>query len=174
VIDLRFVQGFGFSSWAIEDFSAGRFSHVDAIVPRGGIPDIPWMPYSLVGERSDKVGGKPPGLNARPYGYESVKKAVIFHLPSSLEQTTAFWAFLYSQEGHAYDKPSIWAYAFNANWHRWGTYVCSAAILNALQSADRMRSLYSPFWKVTPVALANLVSADGATWEDDAGLLTAQ
>jgi hypothetical protein len=166
-IALRFVLGFDLSSWAISVFSAGHFSHVDAIVPAGGIANTPrWKAGSLVGARSDKIGGKPAGLQCRPFGYEKVKQAVIFHLPSTDEQVQAFWAFLYSQEDHAYDKQSIIAYAFNTNWHTPGAFVCSAAILDALQSADWISPLYSSYIKITPVALSNLVSAKGAKWDE--------
>jgi hypothetical protein len=173
VIDLRFVDGRGRLSFVpdasltIEIFSAGHFSHVDAVVPATGIDNCPWEPGSLVGERSDKVGGKPAGLQCRPYGYVSVRNAVLFHLPATAEEETAFWAFMYVQEGHRYDKLGIVAFLFNSNWHTPGTFFCSAAILDALQSADWISPLYSPYNKVVPVALADLTCARGATWEVD-------
>lgn len=157
-------MGYDLSSWAISLFSAGHFSHVDAIVPTGGVPNIPWDGGSLVGARSDKICGKPAGLQCRPFGYEPVKEAVIFHLPATEEQETAFWAFLYSQEGHKYDKLGILGFVFNTNWHAPGEFFCDAVMLDALQSADWISPCYSPYWKITPVALANLVSANGATW----------
>jgi hypothetical protein len=166
MIDLRFVRGYGPDSCAISVVGHGDFSHVDAQVPVEGIPNVPWPAGSLVGSRSDKVGGKPAGLQCRPFGYEKVKKAVTFHLPATEEQSTAFWAHLYSEEGYLYDKPGIIAYAFNTNWHRMGEFYCSAAILDALQAADWIGPLYSQYWEINPVALANLVSARlGVTWE---------
>jgi hypothetical protein len=165
VITLRFVMGYGPSSWAIALFSAGHFSHVDAVVPKGGLPNIEWLGGSLVGSRSDRIGGKPPGLQCRPYGYERVKRVVLFHLPATREQVTAFWAFLYSQETHKYDKAGILAFAFNSNLHSPGQFFCSAAMLDALQSADRIRPLYRPYSKTTPVGLADLLAQGGASWE---------
>jgi hypothetical protein len=164
-IDLRFVSGFGCGSGAIREVSHGEFTHVDAVVPKGGIANIEWPEGSLVGARSDKIGGKPAGLQCRPFGYEPVKKAVIFHLAVNNLQEQGFWSFLYSQETHKYDKPSILANVFNANWHAAGHYVCSAAICDALQSADWFKPCYSSWWEIRPVALADMVSANGATWE---------
>jgi hypothetical protein len=51
MIRLQFVLGTGLSSQAIAWFSAGHFSHVDAVLPDN----------RLLGARSDVVGGKPPG-----------------------------------------------------------------------------------------------------------------
>jgi hypothetical protein len=166
MIDLRFVLGFDFESAAIALFSAGHFSHVDARVPIGGVPNVPWKAGSLVGARSDKIGSKPPGLQCRPADYESVKRAVVFHLPVTALEEQSFWSFLYSQEGKAYDKVGIIAFVFNTNSHEMGNYFCSAAMADALESADWMQPLYSPYWKITPVALANTLSSHiGVTWE---------
>jgi hypothetical protein len=168
MINLRFVGGYGLSSGAIKLFSAGPFSHVDARVPVGGVALAPlWPAGSLVGARSDKIGGKPPGLQCRPFGYEKVKVAVEFHLPATVEQEQAFWASLYSEEADKYDSKGIIAFAFNVNWHSPGEFFCSAAIGNGLESADWMAPTYSPYSKIPPVALANLVSSRaGVTWED--------
>ena len=170
MIDLRFVLGYDCESTAIGVFSAGHLSHVDAVVPAGGISLAPdWAPGDLVGARSDKIGGKPPGLQCRPFGYEKVKSAEVFHLPAAVEQEQSFWAFLYSQEADRYDEWGIVAFAFNTNWHKAGTYFCSAAICDALQSADWMAPTYYAYNKITPVALANLVSSRrGVTWEPSA------
>jgi hypothetical protein len=166
-IELRLVSGFGCGSGAIRLVSHGEFTHVDAVVPKGGIPNIEWPAGSLVGARSDRIGGKPSGLQCRPFGYERVHKAVRFHSPASELQVQGFWSFLYSQEEHKYDKPSILANVFNANWHAAGEYVCSAAICDALQSIDWLKPCYSPWWEIRPQELANMVSSRGATWEPD-------
>jgi len=168
VINLRFVLGYDLSSWAIGLFSAGHLSHVDAVVPAGGVELAPlWPGGQLVGSRSDKIGGKPPGLQCRPFGYEKVKAAWLFHLPATEAQERAFWAFMYSQEADAYDTAGILSFVFNSNLHTPGEFFCSAAILDALESADWIAPTYSPYFKITPVALANLVSSRvGVTWEE--------
>lgn len=163
-VEQRFVLGLDWESEGIALFSAGHFSHCDAVVPPGGVPGTTWKPGDLVGARSDKVGGKPPGLQCRPFGYEPVKLAVRFYLPMSDEQATAFWAFMVSQEGKGYDKAGIAGFALGDDLHTPGTYFCSAGLLDAEQSADWVPPLYSTFNKIPPVALANLNTALGATW----------
>lgn len=169
MIGLRAVMGYGPSSGVIALFSAGHFSHIDARVPPQGIPGIPWAPGSLVGSRSDKIGGKPPGLQSRPYGYERVFRAMNFYLPAKAEQETIFWNHLYSEEGDKYDKAGIFSFVFNSNLHSPGEFFCSAAILDALEACDWMHPTYSPFWKIAPVSLTNLVTSHGAMSEIDSG-----
>lgn len=165
MIDLLFRQGSGLASDAIEWISSGDFTHVDAVVPVGGVAGIPWPGGYLVGERSDSVGGQPPGLHCRPPNYEQAKLLVKFHLPALPEQETAFWAMMYSQDGKEYDKKGILGFAFNKDLHTMGLYFCSAVILDGLQSADWGPPLYSPFWRIPPVGLSNLVAFRGAWWE---------
>jgi hypothetical protein len=162
-------MGYGPSSWLIALVSAGHFSHIDSRIPPAGIPGIPWAPGSLVGSRSDKIGGQPPGLRCRPYGYERVLRAVYFYLPATPERETIFWNHLYSEEGYAYDKAGILSFLFNSNLHAPGQFFCSAALLDGLEAADWLEPTYSPYWKIAPVSLTNIVSTHGAIAEVDTG-----
>jgi hypothetical protein len=169
MIPLRAVMGYGPSSGLIAWRTNGLFSHIDARVPPGGIANIPWAPGSLVGSRSDKIGGQPPGLRCRPYGYERVLRAMHFYLPATEEQEIIFWNHLYSEDGYAYDKPGILSYVFNSNMHAPGEFYCSAVILDGLEASDWMKPTYQPYWKIAPGPLTDTVTTHGAIAEIDSG-----
>jgi uncharacterized protein YycO len=150
---LRFVLGNDWTSSAIALFSAGYFSHVDAVVPTG-----------LLGSRSDAIGGKPPGVQVRPFGYERVKRSLILTIPATCpDQEFAWLKWLGSQIGKPYDSPAIWAFAFGRNWREPDSWFCSELQAAALEQCGIVRSLVFPPNKVTPAELAQIVSALGAT-----------
>ena len=159
MIRLQFVLGWGFTSQAIAWFSAGHFSHVDAILPDG----------SLLGARSDWTnGGKvPPGVRIRPAFYESWKERVVMKLISEPKQEHEFYAFLNKQLGKPYDKSSIVAFATGRagrDWREADSWFCSELQSAALETCGACPSLYTPLNKITPAALATVVSALGGSY----------
>lgn len=96
-------------------------------------------------------------------------RAVHFYLPATPEQETLFWNHLYSEEGDGYDKAGIASFVFNSNLHSPGEFFCSAVMLDGLEACDWMEPTYSPYWKVEPVQLTNIVATHGAISEIDTG-----
>lgn len=152
MIALQFVLGHGLSSQAIAWFSAGRFSHVDAILPDG----------SLLGSRSDTIKGIKPGVRVRPPDYEPWLARVQLALPSTPTETQRWIDFLHSQIGKPYDKSAIWGFAAGRDWREPDSWFCSEIQARALEVSCRSPPLYSPANKITPSALALVMSALGA------------
>lgn len=152
MIRLQFVLGTGISSQAIAWFSAGSFSHVDAILPSG----------LLIGARSDAVGGMPPGVQMRPAFYEKWKRRVVMSLSVTPDKERKFYEFLMAQIGKPYDSTAIWGFAAGRDWRSADSWICSELQAAALEVAGISPLLYSPVNKITPVALAIVMSALGA------------
>lgn len=153
MVRLRFVQGLGFSSRVIGWFSAGFLSHVDAVMPDG----------SLLGSRSDIIEGVPTGVQVRPPAYEKVALQIVMDIPATAMQEMAFYRFLRAQRGKQYDSSAIWAFAFNRDWHNPDQWYCSELQTAALEEAGILpKTLFLAANKVTPVALADEISAIGA------------
>lgn len=155
MIRLQFVGEDCFTSNTIAWFSQGHLSHVDALLDDG----------TLLGARSDVVGGKPPGVQIRPAHYVKFAQCVRFTLSATAEQEAAWLMFLHSQIGKPYDKTAIWAFAFNRNWREKDSWICSELQAAALEKASVCPDLYLAANKITPVALALTVSALRATPE---------
>jgi len=153
MIRLQFVLGMGLSSSAIAWFSAGHFSHVDAILPGG----------RLLGARSDRVGHRPPGVQIRPAGYEPWKERVVMTLSVTPNREKSFLGFLHTQIGKPYDSTAILGFAAGRNWRDPKDWFCSELQAAALEAAGVVPALYSPVNKITPAALATVMSAIGAT-----------
>lgn len=151
-VKLRFVRGLDFSSRMIAWFSAGHLSHVDAMLPDG----------TLLGARSDVIRGVPTGVQIRPPGYEQIALQIVMEIPATALQEVAFYRFLRSQIGRPYDQSAIWAFAFNRDWHETDSWICSELQTAALEAAGILPKLFEEVSKITPVALANAVSAVGA------------
>ena len=130
-------------------FSAGNLSHVDAVLSNG----------YLLGARSDRVGGKPPGVQIRPPNYAKFALKVIMTIPCTGEQEQAFQNFLYAQLGKPYDKTAILGFIVGRNWREDDSWFCSEAIAAALEAAGIFHPLYLAANKITPSALALAVSA---------------
>jgi hypothetical protein len=152
-IRVQFVCEHNIASQGIALFSAGHFSHCDCLLEDG----------TLFGARSDKVGGKPAGVQIRTPDYASFSSKVVFSLECTILQRESYHAFLASQEGMPYDKQAIWAFAFNRDWREKDSWICSELQAAALESADLTPPLYLAANKITPVALALALSALGAT-----------
>ncbi len=118
----------------------------------------------LLGARSDKVGGDPAGVQIRPPNYEKFSSRVIFTIPATDAQSTAYYAFLDAQLGKPYDSEAIWAFAFNRDWREDDSWICSELQAAALIAANRVPPLFLASNKITPEALALMASAIGATF----------
>jgi hypothetical protein len=153
MIRLQFVCEAALSSQAIAWFSAGHFSHVDAVLPGG----------QLLGARDDSVGGQPPGVHVRPPNYVGWSRRVVMTVPASPAQSNAFYAFLHKQIGKAYDRAAIWACAFNRDWREPDSWICSELQSAAGEYAGILPRLYLAANKITPVACALAFSAVGGT-----------
>ena len=149
MIRVQFSRGGGISSAAIAWFSSGSFSHVDAVMPDG----------TLLGARSDAVGGHPPGVWARPANYEKFRQKVVMEIPCGAFQEGRYYDFLKSQVGKPYDKAAIWAFALGRNWREQDSWICSELQAAAAEYAGIVPKLYLPSNKITPVAYALVCSA---------------
>jgi uncharacterized protein YycO len=150
-VQLQFVCENAFLSDVIAWFSQGHFSHVDAILPDG----------NLLGARSDRVGGQPPGVRIRPPGYVDFSHRVVMTVPATAAQETAFYNFLHQQVGKPYDMAAIWAFAFDRNWREPDSWICSELQSAAGEAAGIFRPLYLAANKITPVSCALAYSAVG-------------
>jgi hypothetical protein len=146
---LQFVAERGLGSQVIGWFSAGHFSHVDAVLPDD----------TLFGARSDRVGGQPPGVWARPQGYRQFSHRALAMVPASDEQSALWLAFLAAQTGKPYDWRAIWGFVLNRDWREEDSWICSELQARALEIAGLVPRLYLAANKITPVALALAVSA---------------
>jgi uncharacterized protein YycO len=152
-IKLQFVCQDQISSEAIAWFSQGHFSHVDAIMTDG----------SLLGARSDKVGGKPSGVQIRPPSYVKFSTKVVMEIPATPAQTAAFYGFLGTQVGKPYDSSAIWAFVINRDWREPDSWICSELQSAAGEAAGITPKLYLAANKITPVGCALAFSAVGGT-----------
>jgi hypothetical protein len=151
VISLVFFKGTGPTAKAIQWFSAGPFSHVAAL----------WSPAQYLDSRDDVVGGVLPGVRIRPVEAEP-DPHVIFTLPASNGQYAAWQTFLRGQIGKPYDKPGIWGFATGRDWRQPDSWFCSELQAAALEAANLIPALYAPANKITPSALAIILSAINA------------
>lgn len=146
-ITLQFVLEDHFTSRLIGWFSAGHYSHVDAV-----------MPYGLLGARNDSVGGRPPGVQIRPFDYTQFIRTMRITVPCSAGQYIGRNAFLREQLGKPYDRLAILAFAFNRNWRDQGAWYCSELQAAALEHAGILPRGVLTDNKITPVMLAEVLS----------------
>lgn len=154
-IRLQFVLGTAWSSQVIAWFSAGHFSHVDAVLPDG----------NLLGAREDSVGGYPQGVHVRDPHYDTFIKRVLMTVPATEEQEAKFYAFLYAQIGKPYDYAAEFAFILNRDWRQDDKWICSELVAAAGEAAGILPKLYLSANKITPVACALAYSAVGGTTE---------
>lgn len=153
-IRLQFSRQADPISSAIAWFTQGDLSHVDAVLPSG----------SLLGARSDKVGGIRPGVRMRPPHYTEWALTVTFEIPCTEAQALDFWGFLYNQIGKPYDTSAIWGFVFGRDWREQDSWICSELQAAALEHAGIAQPLYLTANKISPNSLCLLVSAlPGAT-----------
>lgn len=117
---------------------------------------------SLLGARSDRIGGKPPGVQVRPANYARWPLRVVYSLDVLPWQEETFYGFLDAQIGKPYDKLAIWAFVLNRNWRDVDSWICSELQARALEIAGVLRPSLLPVNKITPVMLAELVGEAGA------------
>lgn len=104
----------------------------------------------------------PSGVQIRPPFYEKWKQRVVMHLPVTEYQRQSVVAFNMSQLGKPYDKSAIWGFVAGRDWREEDEWFCSELQAAAIESADIWPPLYTPRNKVTPAALAMVMSAVGA------------
>ena len=153
-IQLQFVRQATLASDVIAWFSAGHFSHVEALVDGGRMTLGSY-------EASVESGGAaiPPGVHYRPVGYNRLALRVICTIPCSEAQHSLWWNFMDAQIGKEYDWWAILGFAFNRNWREPGSWICSELQARALEKAGVIPRLYLAANKITPVALALALSA---------------
>lgn len=136
------------TSWAIQLFSAGPVSHVDAVERGTGL---------LWGARFDRVGGQPRGFYPRPASYIAAETVhIVVELPCTPEQQAAFWAVTRRAKGEEYDWRGVLGFALDDDWHRRGTAFCSEIQRDHLQDPEVgifPPRFFGPAWKTTPMEL---------------------
>jgi hypothetical protein len=149
-IQLQFVRANDPMSRAIAWFGHGEYSHVDVVMPAG----------TLLGARSDRVGGAPPGVQIRSPEYADwalVKKVWLQATPVQLQ---VFYKFLTDQIGKPYDKRAIMGFIAGRDWREPDAWFCSELIAAALEYCHWFPyELCTPTNKVDPSGLLLAVSA---------------
>ena len=139
-------------SLAIQRFSAGPGSHIGLMLDRDG--------YEL-GARSDKVGGKPPGVQVRPANYAPFARQTFIDLQVTPDQEWLCKSFMIEQVGKPYDFKAILGFATGRNWRENDAWICSELVAAAIEYAGICAPLYLTASKITPVAAALILTAIG-------------
>jgi hypothetical protein len=148
-ITLQFVEGSGLGAGMIKWFGHGKYSHVDCVLPNG----------RLLGARSDRQMGVPPGVQTRPAGYTGKERVTRVEIPCTTEQWHRFYGFLLEQIGKPYNKLGIVAFFFATDWTSEGEFFCSQLQAAALQEAGMLEGLSELPNKIDPDDLRLLISA---------------
>ena len=136
-------------SEAIKIFERGWPSHVDLVLGDG----------TLLGARSDSVGGKPPGVQIRVANYQVFEKIERLSLRATAEQESGFLNFLEAQIGKPYDKLAIAAFAVERDWREDDAWFCSELAAAALESCGWFpKPLANTVNEITPRDLLLAVS----------------
>jgi uncharacterized protein YycO len=147
-LSLLFRANRGFSSWAIEFFGAGGYSHVDIIWPDG----------RLFGARTDHpVNGKT-GVQFRPADYEIAPKTTRISVPCTLAQEQMGLEWAKQQEGLPYDRLAIIAFGTGRDWRTEDAWFCSELATRFLEIALGFE-LPIPISKITPGTCACIAGA---------------
>jgi uncharacterized protein YycO len=147
-VSLQFIRESRITSDLISWFSAGRLSHVDAVLPTG-----------YLGAFQREVGGIPSGVFIRPNNYVKFAAQVRIDIPATDAQRHNWEAFLLGQIGKPYDWDVIAAFVAGSDWRDPNKWICSELQAAALQQAGIVPKLYLTANKITPVALALALSA---------------
>jgi hypothetical protein len=128
-IRLRFVQGEGLSSDAIEWRESICMpivpSHVECVDPETG---------KYIGQHMDASGGVPAGMQAREPGYDAPFHGECFvDLPCTDEQAARFYAAARASIGQPYDWEAILGFALPGHWHVKFEAICSAKMFLLLR-----------------------------------------
>lgn len=151
MIRLDFFGGSGLSSKAIEWFSAGGLSHVAAV----------WSETEYLDSHVDTIAGIKPGVQIRPQILETPELKLQMELETTADEYMLWRAFLESQLSKPYDKGAIWGFATGRDWREPDSWMCSELQSAALEQSGICPPLYAPTNRITPVALATIVSALG-------------
>lgn len=153
IIQLQFVLGAGWGSRLIAWYGCGYggYSHVDAIMSDG----------TLIGARSDRIGGKPSGVQSRPADYENWIKRTIVSLEVTPQQHAIGEQFLLSTIGSGYDKDDILSLILGRPYHASGHWICSWLMIAWLKQMGVFGDL--PFYpqQITPNSLLLAVCVVG-------------
>lgn len=158
-VRLQFVLGAGLSSRLIAWYGQGYggWSHVDAILPDG----------SLLGARSDSIGGQLPGVRIRPQNYERWLRRTVVELPGTSGLVPSWVAWLKRQLGDPYDSEAIWGFIEGKQEHARGHWICSACQTEGLKVIEWLpRRGPVPSSRITPDALLQMCWARGAHLTD--------
>jgi hypothetical protein len=150
-ITLQFVGAGDFGSELIEWFSQGQVSHVDAVMADG----------SLLGARSDHVGGAPPGVQIRPANYENFERVIRVVMPCPDDMAARFYDLIRAEIGKPYDSEGLLAdFVAGRNWRDPGSWWCSELQGAMLERCGYFASpLATPSNKLTPAGLLLACSA---------------
>ena len=151
---LHFVCASGLSALAIARWGVAEpeFSHVDIVLPDG----------SYLGARDDAIGGKPPGVQIRPPGYEKWIKQATVKLPCDWGalQTANDWAL--GEVGKKYDEDAILGIILGQRWHKKGAWICSAFAGTYGHKLAFLKDLFLPAQQTAPNMLFAMCGAAGA------------
>ena len=147
-IVLQFADGGDLGSDAIEWFTQGDWSHVDAVMP----------PFDAT---ADLLGARENGgVKIRPHDYVRFRRTLRVVLPAPDEQAATFYAGLRSELGKPYDKEAILAFVAGRNWRDPGAWYCSEIDGAWLENVKWFPyQLAAPANKVTPSSLLLAISA---------------
>lgn len=148
-VSLQFVREARLSSDLIAWFSAGTFSHVDAVMPDG----------SLLGAFERAVSGYRSGVQIRRPGYINLAAQVRVDIEVTQDQRDQWEAFLRAQIGKAYDWGAIEGFVTGRYSPKSGQWICSAVQTAGVEVPKIIRQLFLEPSKITPVALLLVLSA---------------
>jgi hypothetical protein len=150
-ITLQFIGASDFSSRVIEWFSQGVVAHVDAVLDDG----------SLLGARSDLVGGAPAGVQIRTPNYENFGIVVRAVLPAPPEMVAKFYELIRAEVGKPYDTEGLLAnFVAGRDWRDPGSWWCSELHGAKLEACGYFPTpLATPSNKLTPAGLLLACSA---------------
>ena len=161
MIVLQFIAMGDAASRLIQTFERGWPSHVDIVLADG----------SLLGARSDAIGGKPAGVQIRPAGYEKFEHVQRVSLTCTSEQETKLLNFLEAQIGKPYDKLAIAAFPFRRDWREDDSWFCSELAAAALEAAGWFpKPLANSVNEITPRDLLLILSPWDTTAAPTSGL----
>jgi hypothetical protein len=147
----QFVLGKDLSSWAISWFGGGGYSHVDLVMPDGG----------LLGARSDWIKGIHPGVMIRPPDYEKWKvKTVVAKEVSQLQFDQAI-AIAKKQLFKPYDMTAIWGFATGRDWRNLDEWFCSELLMYVFETAKIVPEIPVKVEKIFPGEALAICAAAG-------------
>lgn len=118
MITLQFSTTSAFISRAIRFITWSEFSHVDVVLPDGG----------LLGAHLD-------GVKIRRPETQKFTKTARFTVSMTPEQEARFYEFLYKQVGKPYDKTAIFGILVHRDWQEDDSWFCSELVAAACEYA---------------------------------------